>query len=280
MRRRAAAREPGGVGEVEHRVADRAELDPLVRGRQEAAAPEPVVERLVVGVAGALRDHDHEGRQVLVLAPQAVRRPGADAGPARELGAGLEEGDGRVVVDRLGVHRLDEAELVGHPRGVRQQLADARRRSGRAGRTGTGWPRPGSRSCRDVMPVSRWPIRIESGSSVPCSRCEPRLVDRRGPSATARRTGTGRSPAWPWERSWGSPRCPRRGDGSTSVAIRRRADRGRASDARAIVPSPAPVRPKKCRRVRCWLAFDERVHGGHSLVIVSSRLRISCAMAV
>ena len=29
-----------------------------------------------------------------------------------ELGAGLEEGDRRVVVDRLGVHRLDEAEVV------------------------------------------------------------------------------------------------------------------------------------------------------------------------
>jgi len=37
-------------------------------------------------------------------------------GPTRELRAALEEGDRRVVIDRLGVHRLDEAELVGHRR--------------------------------------------------------------------------------------------------------------------------------------------------------------------
>ena len=37
---------------------------------------------------------------------------------------GLEERDRRVVIDRLGVHRLDEAELVGDLRRVRQQLAD------------------------------------------------------------------------------------------------------------------------------------------------------------
>ena len=104
-------RDAGRIGEIQDRVADRSELHALVRGRQEAAAPEPVVQRLVVGVAGALRDHDDEGRQVVVLAPQAVGHPGADAGPTGQLGPGLEERHGRVVIDRLGVHRLDEAEL-------------------------------------------------------------------------------------------------------------------------------------------------------------------------
>ena len=40
-------------------------------------------------------------------------------------------------------------------------------------------PRPGSSSCREVMPVSRWPFRIESGSSVPCSRASRGLGSNR-----------------------------------------------------------------------------------------------------
>ena len=55
-------------------------LTPWYCGRQEAAAPQAIVERLVVGVAAALRDHDHEGGQVLVLAAQAVGQPGAMLG--------------------------------------------------------------------------------------------------------------------------------------------------------------------------------------------------------
>jgi hypothetical protein len=38
--------------------------------------------------------------------------------------AGLEERDARLVVDRLGVHRVDEADLVRHRAGVRQQLGE------------------------------------------------------------------------------------------------------------------------------------------------------------
>ena len=34
----------------------------------------------------------------------------------------------------------------------------------------------GKLSCREVMPVSRWPLRIESGSSVPAKPLEQRLV--------------------------------------------------------------------------------------------------------
>ncbi len=123
-RRRWAALEPRGVGQVQHRIADRAELDALVARRQKAAPPEAIVERLIVRVAAALRDHDDEGRQVLVLAAQAVAQPAADARPARELSAGLEKRDRRIVIDRLGVHRLDEAKVVGHGSGVRQQFAD------------------------------------------------------------------------------------------------------------------------------------------------------------
>ena len=45
-------------------------------------------------------------------------------GPARELRAGLHEGDSGVVVDRLRVHRADETEIVHHLRRMRQQFAD------------------------------------------------------------------------------------------------------------------------------------------------------------
>ena len=44
----------GRIRKVEHRVAGVAELHPLMLSRQESAAPEAVVERLVVGPAGAL----------------------------------------------------------------------------------------------------------------------------------------------------------------------------------------------------------------------------------
>src|SRR5205814_1417814 len=112
------------IGKVEYWIADGAEFDPLVARGQETAAPQAVVERLVVGIARALRDHGHEGRQVLVLAPQAIREPRPNTWPAGELGTRLEEGDGRIVIDRLRVHRLDEAQFIDDLRGMRQQLTD------------------------------------------------------------------------------------------------------------------------------------------------------------
>jgi len=72
-----------GDPEIATRIAHRPELYTLVPGRHEAAAPEPVVERLVRRVAGALRNHGNEGRQFLVFTAEAVRNPGADARPAR-----------------------------------------------------------------------------------------------------------------------------------------------------------------------------------------------------
>jgi hypothetical protein len=42
------------------------------------------------------------------------------------LVAGLAEGDRRIVVDRLGVHRADEAKIIGDAREVREQFAHPR----------------------------------------------------------------------------------------------------------------------------------------------------------
>ena len=111
------------IRQVKHRVAHRAELDALILRRQEPAAPQPVVQRLA---AGALGHHHDERRQVGALAAEPIGQPRADRRASGDLETGLEERDGRVVVDRLGVHRADEAQLVGGLGRVRQQLADPR----------------------------------------------------------------------------------------------------------------------------------------------------------
>ena len=112
------------------------------------------------------RGHHHEGRQVLVHRAQAVAEPGAEAGPARELVAGADISDRRVVVDRLGPDRLDRGRC--------------RRRSwpSRASSSLTqvpDWPcwanlyfdgAIGNRAWPLVMVVRRWPLRIESGRSL------------------------------------------------------------------------------------------------------------------
>ena len=125
-------RAAGRVGEIEHRLLAAAQLHALVARGQEAASPQAVVKRLVGPPA---REQDDEGRQVLVLAPQAVGDPRPHARPARELRAGLHERDRRVVVDRLGLHRADQADVVGDRGRVRQAARSARRRFARAGRT-------------------------------------------------------------------------------------------------------------------------------------------------
>ena len=92
--------------------------------REVARRPEPGRDRLhLLGVRGP-GDQDDERGQVVVHRPQAVRHPGAEAGPARDLVAGLHVGDRRLVVDRLGVHAPDEAQVVDHPRRVGQHLRD------------------------------------------------------------------------------------------------------------------------------------------------------------
>ena len=103
---------PGGSERVKDRVAAAAQLDALVAGGQKAAAPEAVEQALVGIGAGAVRDHHDERRQVVGLGAQAVAEPGAERRPARLLRAGLDERDGRVVIDRLGVHRVDDADVI------------------------------------------------------------------------------------------------------------------------------------------------------------------------
>jgi hypothetical protein len=92
--------------------------------RQKTRAPQAAIQRLVPRLAAG--DEHYECRQIVVGAPQAVADPRAHARPPRLLASGLDEGDRRIVVDRLGVQRVDEAQLVHDLRGVRHQLADRR----------------------------------------------------------------------------------------------------------------------------------------------------------
>src|SRR5207245_3029152 len=112
------------IGQVQHRVACGTELHALVAAGQKARAPKPRQQTLVGNTVGGQRIQHYKRRQVLVGATQPVVDPGADTGPARQLAAGLDERDGGVVVDRLGVHGAQHADLVGDFTGVREQLAE------------------------------------------------------------------------------------------------------------------------------------------------------------
>ena len=116
----------GRVVQIEHRIRAGPEADTLMGGGQKAAAPEAREDRLARIFPRALRDHRDEGGEVLVLAAEAVARPRAHAGVAGKLIPGVHERDRRVVVDGLGVQRLDEADVVGDCLMVRQQIADPR----------------------------------------------------------------------------------------------------------------------------------------------------------
>ena len=111
------------VRQVEHRISLRAELDALVATREETAAPQPRVERLADSPRSP-RGHHDERRQVFVLGSKAVGKPRSDARAPGKLRSGLEVRHRRVVIDRLGMHRSNERELVGDLRRIGEQLAD------------------------------------------------------------------------------------------------------------------------------------------------------------
>jgi len=123
----ALAVDTGWVSEVEDGVFPGTELDAVVAGGQKTAAPETGVEGLA---ALAFGDEDDEGGQVVVVAAEAVVEPRAYTGAPGHLGARLEEGDRGVVVDGLGVHGSNDAEVVDDFGSVGQELADP----------GTGFP--------------------------------------------------------------------------------------------------------------------------------------------
>ncbi len=62
-----------------------------------------------------LADQDAKRGQVLIGRAEAIAQPRPHRRPPGNLRSCLKEGDRRVVVDRLGVNRADDAEIVGDP---------------------------------------------------------------------------------------------------------------------------------------------------------------------
>ena len=112
--------DPRRVGEVQHRVPLGAALDPLVDRRQVAGAPR----RPPRAGEPAPGEQDHEPRQVLVLRAEAVGHPGAHRGVAEILAAGVQEELRRGVVELVGLHRAEEADLVEDPLEPGQAVGD------------------------------------------------------------------------------------------------------------------------------------------------------------
>ena len=115
---------PGGSDRYSTGSPAGAELHALILRGQEAAAPQPVVERLIRSLPLPCEIITTNAGRSSVSLPRPYASHDAHAGPARQLDAGLNERDGRIVIDRFGVHRLDEADSSAIFGRVRQQFAD------------------------------------------------------------------------------------------------------------------------------------------------------------
>ena len=73
---------------------------------------------------GKLGGEDDEGWQVIVHRPQTVGYPRTHGRFARIHVSRVRKKDRGFVVDRIGMHRSDDGEFIGHLAGVRQQVAD------------------------------------------------------------------------------------------------------------------------------------------------------------
>ena len=111
------------VADVQHGVARRLELDPLVAAGEESAVPLPGGDRLRLTAFADRREHDEAG-QVLCFATQPPQQPRSHRGPAGDDRAGVHEGVRRIVVDRLGHHRADNADFVCDRSDFGKQRAD------------------------------------------------------------------------------------------------------------------------------------------------------------
>ena len=141
--RRKRAIHARGIGDVQHRIALRTALHALEDRGQKTAAPEAIA-GAGMGAAG---DQDDEAGQVLALRAEAIGHPRAHRRPAKLRRAGEQQQLRRGVVELVGEHRLDEAQVVGDAGKLRQGLRHPVRRIGRAGRT--------SAACRAAS-ARRW----------------------------------------------------------------------------------------------------------------------------
>ena len=85
--------------------------------RKEAAAPGRIRQRL-----SDSGHHHHEGRQVFVLAAQAIAEPRTHARPTRQLSSGIHEQGCWVMVKSLGVEALHETDIISNRTQMRQEF--------------------------------------------------------------------------------------------------------------------------------------------------------------
>ena len=162
------------IGHVEDRFLARTELDALVAGVQETAPPKTGVKGLILFVGG---DENDEGREIFIHRAKAVMHPRTHGWASGNLRAGLEKGDGGIVIDGLGVHRTNHAEFVSNSGGVRQQITEPRagfsvllKFEYRAGQRNGGILL--ARSCRSAA----WPPRHAFGQLFTVQFVKERLV--------------------------------------------------------------------------------------------------------
>ena len=113
---------PRGVRQVEDRRPVAAQHGALVDGGHVARAP---VLGAADGAAGRV-EHHHEPRQVLVDRAEPVVHPAAERGRPAEQLAAVHHQHGAAVDGALGVHALDERDVVDAGGQVGEQVADPR----------------------------------------------------------------------------------------------------------------------------------------------------------
>src|SRR6202011_4986347 len=79
----------------------------LERGRQPGVTPVARTPHRLAGVG-----HDYEGGEILVLGPEAVSHPGAEARPTGQDAPGVHLADAADVVDSVGPARADQGDLI------------------------------------------------------------------------------------------------------------------------------------------------------------------------
>ena len=116
-------RDAGRVVKVKDRIPLGAQLDALMFGGEEAAAPLTRGDGLGRTTLAGGDQHD-EAWQVLGFGAESVGDPGAHARPARDLRAGVHEHVRGVVIDRVRRHRADDADVVGDLADMREELRE------------------------------------------------------------------------------------------------------------------------------------------------------------
>ena len=259
----AVAIEPGGIGEKQHRIAIGAALHALVDARQKSAAPDA---HAGVGRLAAAGEDDKAG-QILVFRAQAVGGPGAQARAAEQLRAGVQQKLRRGVVELLGVHRLDDRDIVEHVRQMLPDLAEPR-----AARSMLREFERRAEHLRHALDKGE-PLALEKfiRAVLAVELDQRRACNRTDRAATASRPCADRSPPWPWGNA------AQLGRERIRPALRRVCScRHEQFVERDRADRPVPSLPKKWRRVialRIRAEDSSRSAFGQKLIQVQDHVR-------